>query len=60
MMTPNTSTWGCARPCADSSTYIRGGVSITDYHEQWNANKDLAEEFGYKVGESDRATDWVF
>ena len=33
---------------------------MTDYHEQWTANKDLEEEFGYKVGESDRATDWGF
>ena len=31
-------------------------MTVTEYHEQWTANKYLAEEFGYKVGESDPAT----
>ena len=30
---------------------------MTEYHEQCTANNNLEEEFGYKVGESDRATD---
>ena len=34
----------------------QGGMSVTEYHEQWTANKDLAEEYGYKVGESDGTT----
>ena len=29
---------------------------VTEYHERWTENKELAEEFRYKVGESDRAT----
>ena len=33
-----------------------GGVTVIEYHKQCTANKDLAEEFRYKVGESDRAT----
>ena len=34
----------------------QGGMTVTDYHERWTANKDLEEEFWYKVGERDRAT----
>ena len=30
---------------------------MTEYHECWTANKELADELGYKVGESGRATD---
>ena len=35
----------------------QGGVTVTEYHKRWTAKKELAEEFGYKVGESGRATD---
>ena len=35
----------------------QGGMNVTEYHKRWTANKEMAEEFGYKVGESDRATD---
>ena len=30
---------------------------VTEYHEQCTACKELAEEFGYKIGESSRTTD---
>ena len=36
----------------------QGGMTVAEYHKRWTANKDLAEDFGYKVGESDRATNW--
>ena len=35
----------------------QGGMTVPEYHEQWTANKELAEEFGYKFEESDQATD---
>ena len=35
----------------------QGGMTVTEYHKWWTANKELAEEFGYKVGDSDWETD---
>ena len=32
------------------------GMTMTEYHWRWTANKELAEEFGYIIGESKRAT----
>ena len=42
--------------CGFLNLYQRG-VTITEYHKRWTAGKELAEEFGYKIRESRRATD---
>ena len=35
----------------------QGGMLVTEYQERWKSGKDLVEEFRYKVGERDHATD---
>ena len=35
----------------------QGGTTVTEYQYKWTANKELSDDFGHKVGESDRATD---
>ena len=45
--------------CSDLHGFLnlyQGGVTVTEYHNRWTAKKELTEDFGYKVGESDRAT----
>ena len=34
----------------------QGGMSVTEYHTRWSSGKELTEDFGYKVGESEHAT----
>ena len=33
-----------------------GGMTVTKYHKRWTSGKELIEDFGYKIGESSRAT----
>ena len=45
--------------CSDLRGFLnlhQGGVTVTEYHERWTANKDMEEEFGYNIGESGQAT----
>ena len=35
----------------------KGGIAMAEYHKCWTANKELADKFGHKIGESGRVTD---
>ena len=35
----------------------QGEMTMTEHHERWAAGKDLSEEFSYKIGEINQATD---